>query len=209
MLRLYWANIGTAPLSERAVPLSEYRKEKLRTVHSPKLRQEMLGAEWLLNRAVTEWDAKVPLPLSIGTKEKGKPFLRELPLVFSLSHSGPYIACAVADHEIGVDIQQRSTAKGSLLRRCFSERERAYIEASSDPAAVFTELWSMKESYVKALGVGLSLSFSSFSIELSEPRRLADDSDVNFWTNVGEDYSLSVCALDGNDPTPDMFIQGM
>lgn len=206
MLRLYWANIDPAPFSEGDLPLSEYRKEKLRTVRSPQLRQEMLGAEWLLNRAVTEWDARVPLPLSIGTREEGKPFLRELPLAFSLSHSGPYVACAVADHEIGVDIQRRSTAKKSLLRRCISERERAYIEASSDPAAAFTELWSLKESYVKALGVGLSLSFSSFSIELSEPRRLAGDPEVSFWTFVGEDYSLSVCALDGNDPAPDVYI---
>lgn len=209
MLRLYWASIDPAPFSEGDLPLSEYRKEKLQTVRSPQLRQEMLGAEWLLNRAVTEWDTQATLPLSIGTREEGKPFLRELPLEFSLSHSGPYVVCAVADHEIGVDIQRRSTAKDSLLRRCFSEGERAYIEESFDPAAAFTELWSLKESYVKALGVGLSLSFSSFSIELSEPRRLVGDPAVSFWTFVGEDYALSVCALDGNDPKPDMVIRGM
>ena len=80
-----------------------------------------------------------------------------MPLRFSLSHSGNRCACAVYDRAIGVDIQKRAAADVRILERRFTPREREYVLNSADRGAAFTRVWTMKESYVKALGAGIPL----------------------------------------------------
>ena len=209
MLRLYCCDIRDTEPSEAALPLSDYRRERLRAVRAPQLRQEMLAAERLLIRAVLDWNPAIALPLEIGVGEKGKPYFAALPLSFSLSHSGLYVACALADFPIGVDIQRRTHTREALLRRCFSEEEHEYILSQKDPDGAFTALWSLKESYVKALGTGLTLPLSSFSIRLENTLSLKGDNSVNFWTRSEGEYQLSICALNGNSPIPDIITAGM
>ena len=92
------------------------------------------------------------------TGESGKPELADVPLRFSLSHSGERCACAVYDRAIGVDIQKRAAADMRILERRFTPREREYVLNSADREAAFTRVWTMKESYVKALGTGIPLN---------------------------------------------------
>lgn len=101
----------------------------------------------------------------------GKPFLADLPDIhFNLSHSGDYIACAFSDREIGLDLQEHSRTRISILRiagRFFSPEEHAAVlalppdekEINPDNSACrlpfFYRLWSIKEAYLKYLGCGL------------------------------------------------------
>ena len=76
--------------------------------------------------------------------EDGKPFIPGLPDIhFNLSHSGEYIACAFSDKEIGLDLQEHSRPKTSILRiakRFFTAREYEAIQAlPEDDAAVIPD----------------------------------------------------------------------
>ena len=82
--------------------------------------------------------------------EHGKPYLEGNPLYFNLSHSGGMIALAVSDHEVGVDLQQRSDVPPAVRRR-LSEQEN-----QED----FFRLWTAKEAYVKFLGETLASYYS-------------------------------------------------
>lgn len=86
----------------------------------------------------------------------GKPYLRDYPNVhFNISHSGIYVACAVADRPVGIDIQMISEYRPDVADRVCSKAELAEIAVSDNPAAEFTKLWTRKEAYAKWAGEGI------------------------------------------------------
>ncbi len=90
--------------------------------------------------------------------EYGKPYLKEGALFFNLSHSGEYTACAISDHEIGIDIQKICIKEHAMRRICTPE-ERARIKTAED----FTRMWVIKESFAKAKGIGIGLGFQNIN----------------------------------------------
>jgi 4'-phosphopantetheinyl transferase len=92
-------------------------------------------------------------------------------LRFNLSHSGGMVACAVGRRtDIGIDVEDpdREVNHLEIGERFFAEAEilalrRASAERRSE---VFFQLWTLKESYIKALGLGLSLPLSSFAFHI-------------------------------------------
>ena len=123
-----------------------------------------VAAGLLLNYAVIHhcgcpWDG------SFRLGEHGKPMLPDrYGLFFNLSHSGDYAVCALADREIGVDIQKHKEYKETLARRFFHPEELAFLSTAGDQKRCFYDLWSMKESCVKYTGQGLSTGMDSFSV---------------------------------------------
>uniref|UniRef100_A0A8R7R0E4 holo-[acyl-carrier-protein] synthase n=1 Tax=Triticum urartu TaxID=4572 RepID=A0A8R7R0E4_TRIUA len=78
------------------------------------------------------------------------------------------------DANIGIDIEEKKRKKTksilSLARRFFTPSETDYLAEISDSYAQekeFFKLWTLKEAYVKALGLGLSSApLNGFSIKL-------------------------------------------
>ncbi len=81
----------------------------------------------------------------------GKPFLKNKPFYFNMSHCLSYSILAISSKEIGVDIEKITMRKNVLERIC-NEGEKQRIQTAED----FTKVWVKKESYVKYLGIGLS-----------------------------------------------------
>ena len=108
----------------------------------------------------------------------GKPFLAGpagSPLQFNLSHSGGLAVCAVTlDHEIGVDVEdrERRVEELELARRFFAPAEAGALEPL--PAVVrrdaFFRYWTLKEAYIKARGMGLSMPLESFIVSFGNGR---------------------------------------
>lgn len=98
----------------------------------------------------------------------GKPYLPRRPDVqFSLSHSGTWAMCAVADRPVGCDIQLPAPRSLRVARRFFTDAECARIFAlptEDARLAMFYRIWALKESFVKCLGLGLVLPLDSFSV---------------------------------------------
>lgn len=163
MLKLYYADIGGLDI-DRCSPLSHYRRERLNAVKPMNVRRAGVGAELLLYRALKECAPQLALPPEIITGEHGKPALRGGEMFFSLSHYGSFAAAAVCDEEVGVDIQAISEYNPALAKRFFAPDEQEYIEQSADKNYAFTQIWCMKESYIKAIGTGLYTPLESFSV---------------------------------------------
>lgn len=119
-------------------------------------------------------------------------------LRFNASHCDGLIVCAVTRRlEVGVDAEARSRGP-AILRlgpRVFSEAERGGLsrlppDARADRAL---SLWTLKESYAKARGMGLSLPFRAISFELGGERVLLSDE----WSGCGARFQftlLDVCS---------------
>ncbi|MCH5323966.1 MAG: 4'-phosphopantetheinyl transferase superfamily protein [Eubacterium sp.] len=87
--------------------------------------------------------------------EKGKPYIKDAFL--NISHTDGLICAALSDNENGSDCEKIKAPRDGVLRRCFSEKEAEYIRKSTDPALVFTRLWTLKEAYSKLVGEGISV----------------------------------------------------
>lgn len=105
--------------------------------------------------------------------EKGKPYLSGYPEFFvSLSHSGDYIACALGDNPVGIDIEVWKThSRWQKIVEKMHPREQEKLRAicgggisaeTVEPVADFCDLWVRKESFLKAIGEGLRLPLAAF-----------------------------------------------
>ena len=105
--------------------------------------------------------------VSLGRDPLGKPFWREEPAVqVNISHSGDFVACAVAPAPVGIDVQVSSQASPALVRRFFAPEEAQYVmDGEADGQALrFCRIWTMKESYIKRDGRGLRIPLNSFDV---------------------------------------------
>lgn len=129
----------------------------------------------------------------------GKPYIRENSIYFNLSHSGEYAVCAVSDREVGIDIQKKGVLKMKVAKRFFTENECNYILGESDgekAADRFYRLWALKESFVKAVGMGMNLPLGSFEIIPEKKARVIhtfNEKKYEFAEKDIDDYKLAVC----------------
>ncbi|MFJ4389511.1 4'-phosphopantetheinyl transferase family protein [Pseudomonas soli] len=106
----------------------------------------------------------------IARTATGKPWLPEHAwLRFNLTHSGHSAAIALCrDHEVGVDLEMVSgkvTVKKAIARRFFHPDEQCWLALDeANYLTRFTQLWSMKEAWLKARGTGLTQSLGSFCV---------------------------------------------
>lgn len=84
---------------------------------------------------------------------KEKPYV-EADVHFSVSHSGDYFVCIIADCPVGIDVQERrKTAAVKIAERYFTKSEQEYVERNGEDG--FFRLWTRKEAYSKLTGEGI------------------------------------------------------
>lgn len=144
--------------------------------------------------------------LSITKNYYGKPLLSyPKDIHFNVSHSGHWIVCAVHNLPVGIDIEQIKPIDFSIAQRFFSESEYESILTSDEGSRLplFYEFWTLKESYIKAVGKGLYMALNSFNIKLCNDdirvEREGSLEDCYFKQyDIDKNYKLSVCARANN-----------
>lgn len=146
--------------------------------------------------------------ISFSKNEYGKPFLEEASdFHFNLSHSGDWVVCAVDNLPVGIDVEKIHDVDLNLSERFFSEEEHKYLLSleSSRRREAFFELWTLKESYIKADGRGLSIPLNSFSfsfqggnIEFKTTNNIRDCHFKQY--EIDAFYKLSVCSRKADFP---------
>ena len=96
--------------------------------------------------------------------EKGKPYFPGLDVFFSVSHSGNWWACLMAQDPVGLDIEIPGKSRNfiKIAERFFTEEECEYVKRNGTDR--FIDMWVRKEAFVKYLGTGISEGLSSFSV---------------------------------------------
>ncbi|NME69790.1 4'-phosphopantetheinyl transferase family protein [Flammeovirga aprica] len=123
--------------------------------------------------------------------EFGKPFYLGAPN-FNISHSGSIIVFVLSENEIGVDIELKKNIDVTLYLDFFDGAEKHFIKSSDNTQDSFYFMWTRKESFVKALGVGLNdelLKISSLDKIISYNNRMYSFKTHDFL----EKYKLSIC----------------
>ena len=103
---------------------------------------------------------------SLLTNRFGKPMLKNFEAIhFNLAHSGDWVVCGVSDDPIGIDVEIIKFIDLGIAKSFFTSQE--YNDILNQPKEkqikYFYKFWTLKESYVKAEGKGLSIPLDSFS----------------------------------------------
>ena len=136
----------------------ERRKKVIRYLQ-PDDRKRSLGAGIMIRKIL---NGNGLSESSLKYSENGKPVADHLH--FNISHAGDYVVGVVSDDEVGCDIERNVNAPLEIAEHYFHSTEREYIEAASDPGKAFFTLWTLKESYMKMTGRGMSLPLDSFEV---------------------------------------------
>ena len=144
--------------------ISPSKQERIKQFHSERDAQNCLFGDLLVRYEICRLIGLRNNQLEFSTNTHGKPFLINQPNIhFNISHSGHYIACAIDDKPIGIDIELIKKADVKIANRYFTSDEVTYIMEKHQDYRFF-EVWTKKESYIKWEGVGLSKQLSSFSV---------------------------------------------
>lgn len=125
--------------------------------------------------------AKIQEELCLAYHPGGKPFFEKHPeLYFNLSHCGGLAVCLVSPRECGVDVEMRRAVRPGILRKIFTPEERAYVENSANPDLEFTRIWTLKESYVKAIGRGIAFPMQEIFFTRLTPEIVSNQEHAEF-----------------------------
>lgn len=134
-------------------------------------RRRFVVARAALRSILGEYAGLEPHRVKLTVRDGGKPILGDCARTvvhFNLSHSGDLALCAIADREVGVDLEQLRCHDDMqrVARHFFSAVEVRTLESLSGIARThfFFRTWVRKEAYLKASGDGLARDTTGFSV---------------------------------------------
>ena len=148
---------------------TQERKEKANRYRKREDAAYCLAAGLLLQAALLDTKGVRQPTASYGIH--GKPYIEEAESFhYNISHSGDWVVLAYSDREIGVDVERNYMDEGrkKVAGLSFTEKEQEYVFKTDDnreQAERFTKLWTIKESYLKYLGTGMTKSMKSFVVD--------------------------------------------
>ena len=150
---------------------SEVRREAAARFRLRADQLRCLAGEALLGHALGELHGLDGTTLRWERDPGGKPRLASHPAVhFNLSHSGPWVLCAVHEGPVGIDVEEDWATDPLPAATIMSPEE--FQHYASLPATArrtfFFRLWTLKESFLKALGTGLGVDPRTFSPDLED-----------------------------------------
>lgn len=156
-------------------------------------------AAWALVRAVlARYRDVAPVAWQFRTGEWGKPEIDPpSTLRFNLAHHPTLVVCAVSEgREVGIDVEPLSR-HAQIVRvadSVFAPAELAEMVAlgDKDRADRAVSLWTLKEAYIKARGMGMSLPLRELAFHFDQPALRvvapeAVDPDPSRWAFVTTD----------------------
>jgi 4'-phosphopantetheinyl transferase len=178
MTRLWWLHPETYQPGPAALALltAEERAQHLRFI-PPRKRHEYLVTRVLVRTILGEALGIPPAEVQFTQNAWGRPeLIQPTTLRFNVTHTEGLIALIISDeHDVGVDTELLSRAPKllELGPHVFAPKELSDLAAlpADQRAHRAVTLWTLKESYIKARGLGLALSLEGFAFRF-DPFRL-------------------------------------
>jgi len=161
-------------------------------------RRDFAAAHALLRHALTVHEGAPASPWSFEEGVHGKPFLTpgQSALEFNLAHTNGLVACVLTHGgPVGVDVESldRAVNGDDIAGRYFSPPEILGLQElpGVERGTRFIELWTLKEAYLKAIGVGLSNPLKDFGFDLTGTSALRFDAPPG---SVSADWQFALFA---------------
>ncbi|CAH1777189.1 unnamed protein product [Owenia fusiformis] len=193
MSRLRWAfNCGRWSPSEAewtmaAQCIQPEEKERIGKFVFKKDAKSSMAGRLLLRKVISE-TLNIPYKdVKLGRTPKGKPVLETKMKTgfpnfnFNVSHQGEYAVLAAEPvYQVGIDVMDIAQPRGSkstaeffdLMSRQFTDHEWSNIKqptSEMEQLGMFYRHWCLKESYVKAFGIGIGFNLERLSFHVKTP----------------------------------------
>lgn len=164
--------------------LSQEERQRSQRFHFEHDRQHYLAAHALLRLSLAHFLGDPPQHIRLTQGRNGKPELAQQhgaqPLRFNLSHTRGMVACVLTHaRDCGIDVEgiRPMLQMGGVAGTVFSKDEQEYLAGCADAArtSAFFTLWTLKEAYIKATGLGMSAPLRQISID-PQGLRVRDES---------------------------------
>lgn len=186
--------------------VSQARREKAKKFYFIEDRKRSISAELLIRYYLISEFHFLNDEISFSFNEYGKPYIEGVEnLFFNVSHSGDWIVCGWSEKEIGIDVEKIRPVNLSIAKSQFCSEEYHYIkEIEGKREERFIQLWTLKESFVKYVGKGLSIPFDSFLIKEKKGKYALEKTNVCGKVRLKltcelQGYYLAECSEDVND----------
>lgn len=204
MINQYAFNISeissTADVHDLFSIISDERRERISRFRFEKDKLHCLFAGVLLRYAL--WEKYGMRDYVIDKNDFGKPYLEDNKNVFfNLSHSGDWVILGLGEQNLGIDVEKMEDIDISIAEDFFADDECIYLSSLSEDERfdAFYTIWTLKESYTKNIGEGLSIPLDSFAIVL-EPERIGvyvqgkrDDRFCFQTKNLDDCHKMALC----------------
>ena len=153
--------------------LSSDEKARAEQFHFEKDRYAFTFSRTLLRSILSRYLDLEPRAIRFNYTPHGKPFLDPLQnpnqLHFNVSHTHQTVIYAISkNHEVGVDVEYKNQTIDylSIAKNFFSPYENDCLNKISTPqqCELFYRIWTCKEAFIKAIGLGLSYALNDFDV---------------------------------------------
>lgn len=154
MLTLTLARFTAAQFADIArCPVPDDRAEAC-GISREERRLQFLAGRHLLRGLLSEALGGTPSHWEIRRRPNGPPQLLNAPgICLSVSHSGPWIACAIADRQVGIDVEQHKPGRviSELAELSCHPDEVTLLNHLKEEDSIlrFLEIWTLKEAWIK------------------------------------------------------------
>lgn len=145
--------------------MQEDRYQRMMKFRNEIDKKRMIGCEILFQIGLRQQYPHIRQPVVIKTDRAGKPYLDgHEDICFNMSHAGDYAVCAFAKYPIGVDIEFVKPINLTIAESYFCREEYEDIMKYDLGGQLkrFYQYWVLKESFTKAVGLGLSIPLNKF-----------------------------------------------
>lgn len=222
-----WLVDAVEPNERQHASLSAAEQARFACIRAPRIKQQYWQARWAVRHALSSYAPEVlPQHWQFSRNAYGRPALQTprlaFPLDFNIAHTrGALVMAFVGQGAVGVDVEyiQRRCRALAVAQRYFSPTEVAELHrlAPEQQRTRFFDLWTLKEAYIKACGMGLAISLDSFSFNFAAPelaiafdaRRDDKPERWQFWqSQLSQTHQLALAL--GSDVAPqDIAVEGV
>ena len=217
-----------ALLREYRTLLTESERQQELRFHFARDRRRYLVTRALVRTVLSRYADVAPAEWTFAVNDYGRPLIANAAaaarqISFNVSHTDSLIILAVAQkHEIGVDVENTRVRAAciDIADRFFAPAEVSALHALPEARQHdrFFEYWTLKESYIKARSMGLSIPLDHFSFDLLEddiglsihPDQGDRPERWRFWQlEIGPGYLGALCAERVSQEVPSLVVRKM
>jgi 4'-phosphopantetheinyl transferase len=167
--------------------LSHDEQQKVARYRLDKAKHTALITRSFIRLLLSQYAHLSPQQWQFDIGKLGKPEIKnaQIPLRFNLSHNNELIICALTlTKDIGCDIENlsREIDVERIAKRFFSAYEYQLIKKKPTQ---FFQYWTLKEAFVKATGLGISLGLETFSFEIHPTEEKDSNDNISLLFNEG------------------------
>ncbi len=198
-IEVFVASIKDLPDAENAMItyLSYDEKLKMSSYHFATDKLRFILARYILKKQLAQYLNIDIRAISLKYTNYGKPYFKNREgIIFNISHSDDFVVVVFDTNEIGVDIQCHNIIWLDLINNLFfTENEISYLKSLeySKQEKEFYRIWTNKEAYIKAVGLGVNMGLNS--IDMLNPSILKYKNSKYVITNLPCIHPLYSCAI--------------